>query len=155
MVSARNLAVVAERLQLGEHLRLSRSEDSVGGRHKQRLLANALEAVIAAIYRDGGYAAAAGAIDAQIIAPSLALHQAGVLHEFAYKSALQERAHAAGLPLPVYRLIEASGPEHAKQFTVEVSLADGTLGRGAGATKKQAEQRAAAAALAALTPNGR
>lgn len=147
MVSARNLAATAGHLELGRHLCLSHSEESVGGRHKQRLLANALEAVIAAVYHDGGYAAAAAVIDAHILAPSLARHHAGALHEFAFKSALQERAHAAGLPLPVYRLLEATGPEHAKRFTVEVRLADGTSGTGTGLSKKDAEQRAAAAAL--------
>jgi len=147
MVSARHLASIAERLDLGRHLRLSRAEEAIGGRHKQRLLANGLEAVIAAIHLDAGYAAAAAFVDRHIVGASLEPIAIERLHEFAYKSALQEWSHAAGRPLPRYRVVTATGPEHDKLFTVEVSLDDIYTGTAEGLSKKDAEQRAAAAAL--------
>lgn len=150
IVSASNLALAAQRLDLGAALRLSRAEESIGGRSKPRLLANAMEAVIAAIYLDGGYAPAAAFIDRHILASSLQQLPPGTLHEFAFKSALQEWAHAAGRKTPVYRVLSSAGPEHEKQFTVEVSLGEIFTGTATGTSKKAAEQRAAAAALAFL-----
>lgn len=147
LVSARNLAAAAQQLGLGDHLRLSHAEEAIGGRGKQRLLANAMEAVIAAIHLDGGYAAAAAFIDRHLIGNSLEDLSPDHLHEFAYKSVLQEWAHASGRPLPVYRTLGASGPEHTKIFTVEVSLSGVFTGVGTGSSKKQAEQQAAGAAL--------
>ncbi|MGH9483055.1 MAG: ribonuclease III [Terriglobales bacterium] len=147
LVSSRNLAAVAQRLELGEHLRLSHAEEAIGGRSKSRLLANAMEAVIAAIHLDGGYSAAAAFIDRHFIGTSLECLSPDHLHEFAYKSVLQEWAHATGRALPVYSMRGASGPEHTKVFTVEVTLPGVFTGLGTGSSKKQAEQKAAGAAL--------
>jgi len=147
LVSARNLAAVARQLRLGEHLRLSHAEEAIGGRSKPRLLANALEAVVGAIHQDGGYAAAAAFIDRQVVGSSLERLSPDHLHEFTYKSVLQEWAHASALPLPAYRLLSATGPEHGKHFTIEVSLPGVFTGQGSGSSKKEAEQRAAGAAL--------
>lgn len=149
LVSARHLARLAQGLELGAHLRLSSPEEAIGGRTKPRLLANALEAVIAAVHRDGGYAASAAFVDRLMAAP---LRQLGpeTLHEFGFKSALQEWAHAQGASAPTYRLVEESGPDHGKRFIAEVAVASHPAFRGSGKTKKDAEQQAAAAALLAL-----
>ncbi len=146
IVSSRYLAQMAERLDLGAYLRLSPNEERVGGRGKLRLLANALEAMIGAIQRDSGYSSAAAFID-HFVLPSLDALQIGQLHEFAYKSALQEWAHAQGHPLPHYQVVSASGPEHGKTFHVEVAIEGIYRGEGRGATKKAAEQAAAQGAL--------
>jgi ribonuclease-3 len=150
MVSARNCAAAARQLELGDFLRLGRGEEAVGGRLKQRLLANTLEAVFGAVFLDGGFEAAAGCVERCLIAPSLERLPAGGLHPFAYKSALQEWAHAAGHALPVYAVVATSGPEHERSYTVEASLPGGASARGSGRSKKDAEQQAAAALLAAL-----
>lgn len=150
IVSSSNLAAAATRLRLGDDLLLSRAEEAIGGRRKPRLLANVLEAVTAAIHLDGGYGAASAFLDRHVLASSLDHLQPGQMHDFAYKSALQEWAHAGGHGLPQYRVVASEGPEHGKTFTVEVSLDIGVTARGVGSSKKRAEQQAAAAALAAL-----
>jgi len=152
IVSSSNLAAAAARLRLGDDLLLSRAEEAIGGRRKPRLLANVLEAVTAAIHLDAGYAAAAAFLDRHLLAEALDHVQPGQLHDFAYKSALQEWAHARGHGLPQYRVIGAEGPEHGKLFTVEVTLANGVTAQGSGSSKKRAEQQAAASALAQLRP---
>ncbi|MGH9476890.1 MAG: ribonuclease III [Terriglobales bacterium] len=150
LVSAKALAQVAPELGLGEFLLLSPAEAALGGRGKPRLLANALEAVFAAIFLDGGYAAAAAVIDRLLVEPYLLPSAAAAATPFGFKSTLQEWAHAHAQPLPEYRLVEATGPEHDKRFLVEVRLANGTAGSGRGRSKKEAEQAAAAAALETL-----
>ncbi|MGH9518293.1 MAG: ribonuclease III [Terriglobales bacterium] len=147
LVSARHLAVAAAQLDLGAFLRLSLAEEHIGGRGKTRLLANAMEAVIAAIHLDGGYAEAARFIDAHILPADLAARPTQAWEAFGYKSALQEWAHAASLPAPAYRVLEAAGPEHNKIFTVEVEVGARVKARGKGASKKEAEQNAAQAAM--------
>lgn len=149
IVSSRHLARMAENLNLGSFLRLSANEEKVGGRGKQRLLANALEAIIGAIQQDGGFKSAAAFVDTHVL-PRLDTLQIGQLHEFAYKSALQEWAHSAGYALPRYCVIAATGPEHGKVFNVEVTLEGVYQGSGHGTTKKAAEQHAAYGALAFL-----
>ena len=146
IVSSRQLAQMAERLNLGQYLRLSPNEERVGGRGKQRLLANALEAVIGAIHRDRGYAYAADFVDRSVL-PALEALSVSQLHEFVYKSALQEWAHAQGHALPHYRIVGATGPDHGKIFQVEVTIEGVYTGTGAGHTKKDAEQHAAQGAL--------
>lgn len=155
LVSARHLAEAAARMNLGSYLRLSPAEEQIGGRGKTRLLANAMEAVIAAIHLDGGYAEAARFVDAHILPEDLAARSPQAWQAFGFKSALQEWAHAAGLPTPVYRVLKAVGPEHNKIFTVEVEVEGRVKAQGAGASKKQAEQNAAAAALEAVRGAGR
>lgn len=162
LVSSRNLAQVASRIELGPMLRLGRGEEHSGGHQKPALLANALEAVIAAMYLDGGLAPARDFIHRHIVEPAEA-GIAGVLgsaEPFAgavgdYKSALQERLQASGAGQPRYFLTDQSGPDHQKRFRVEVRVSDGAVGYLAlaaaeGSTKKSAEQEAARLALEGL-----
>ena len=154
IVSRDHLARVATRLQLGGFLRLGRGEDRNGGRRKPALLADALEAVIAAIYLDGGLPAATAFVRRQIVTPALpdlqkTLEQGALSGDF--KTALQERLQANGQQ-PRYNLLEETGPDHKRRFRIAVAIeaADGTqtpIAEADGATKKQAQQRAAQLAL--------
>jgi ribonuclease-3 len=162
LVSSRNLAQVASRIQLGPMLRLGRGEEHSGGHKKPALLANALEAVIAAMYLDGGLAPARDFIHRHIVEPAEAgiAGMLGSAEPFAgavgdYKSALQERLQASGAGQPRYVLTDQSGPDHQKRFRVEVRVGDGAGGFVAiaaaeGTTKKCAEQGAARLALEGL-----
>jgi ribonuclease-3 len=166
LVSSRNLAEVAQRIQLGPMLRLGRGEQHSGGHRKPALLANGLEAVIAAMYLDGGLAPARDFIHRHIIEPADA-DLAGVLESdepFSgavgdYKSALQERLQAEGAGQPKYVMTDQSGPDHKKRFRIEVRVADSaggfiTLADAEGTTKKLAQQEAARRALAGLLLSG-
>jgi ribonuclease III len=162
LVSRRHLGEVAARIDLGSHLRLGRGEEQSGGRRKPALLANALEAVIAALYLDGGLDAARAFIEKQIIEPTLPnLHLAlkasetfsGAIGD--HKSALQERLQATGAGQPHYVLTAQSGPDHQKRFRVEVRIEDKkgvsrALAESEGTTKKQAQQEAARLAFQRL-----
>jgi ribonuclease-3 len=162
LVSRRHLGCVAERIGLGSMLRLGRGEEQSGGRKKPALLANALEAVIAALYLDGGLDAARPFIERHIIEPSVPqLHGAlssgdtfsGAIGD--HKSALQEYLQAAGAGQPQYVLTAQSGPDHQKLFRDEVRIPDGNGGTRAlaeseGSTKKQAQQQAARIAFESL-----
>lgn len=154
LVSSRNLAQVASALQLGPMLRLGRGEEHSGGRRKPALLANALEAVIAAIYLDGGLPAAREFIHSHIIEPAESdminvLHTPGPFSGAVgdYKSALQERLQASGAGQPKYILTDQSGPDHRKSFRIQVRIGSVCLGEAEGTTKKQAQQEAARRAL--------
>jgi ribonuclease-3 len=142
LVAAPHLYDVASRLDLGQHLRLGRGEEKTGGREKPALLVNALEAVVAALYRDGGIEAARDFIARFIVPPDLGA-VADELFTIDYKSALQEHLQAERTPPAEYRVVEESGPEHQKTFTVEVRAGDNLIARGRGASKKAAEQEAA------------
>jgi ribonuclease-3 len=149
LVSTTTLARQAEALNLGEHLLLGRGEEKTGGRHKQALLADGYEALIAAIYLDGGIEAARTFI-AREFAGLLAdarLHGAGGED---YKSSLQELLQARELPLPEYRLVSTAGPDHQKLFQVEVVVKGAAVAQATGASKKDAEQEAARTALERL-----
>jgi ribonuclease III len=148
VVSTQSLARQAEGIQLGEHLILGRGEEKTGGRFKQALLADAYEALIAAIYLDGGLDAA-GAFLRRELKPAI---DAGSAQTFApdYKSTLQERLQALGHPLPEYRLSGSAGPDHRKTFDIEVVVNGEVLGAASGRAKKEAEQEAARLALAKL-----
>jgi ribonuclease-3 len=146
VVSTQSLARQAERLQLGTHLLLGRGEEKTGGRFKQALLADAYEALIAAIYLDGGLPAAAAFLEREL---SEAI-EAGSVEEVVgqdFKSALQEKLQALGRPLPEYRLAGAEGPDHRKVFSIEVVVGGEVLGAASGRAKKEAEQEAARLAL--------
>jgi ribonuclease-3 len=142
---------VAQNLELGHYLRLGRGEEKSGGRTKTALLVDALEAILAAIYLDGGLEVAREFVLRNVIAPELeSMEQGGgVLPVTDFKSALQEALQSLGLPQPAYVLVEESGPEHSKTFTVEVRLQTKSskdpefVGRAQGTTKKTAEQDAA------------
>jgi len=162
LVSRRHLSGVSARLGLGDLLLLGRGEEQSGGRRKPALLANALEAVIAALYLDGGLPAARSFIEKHIIEPALPelnlAIQAGDTFSGAigdHKSALQEHLQATGSGQPHYVLTAQSGPDHQKRFRVEVRVADGAggsipLAESEGTTKKQAQQEAARIAFQRL-----
>src|SRR5580698_6153684 len=162
LVSRRHLGEVAARIDLGSLLLLGRGEEQSGGRKKPALLANAIEAVIAALYLDGGLDAARAFIEKHIIEPALPdLHLAldgsktfsGAIGD--HKSALQEHLQATGAGQPHYVLTDQSGPDHQKRFRVEVRIADKeggsrALAESEGTTKKQAQQDAARLAFQRL-----
>jgi ribonuclease-3 len=147
LVCERSLAALAERLGLPEALLLGRGEEKSGGRKKPRLLASALEAIVGAVYADGGFAAA-HAVAQRVLAPALeALAADAGAGDF--KSRLQERLQAERKIAPRYELEGTEGPEHARTFRVVVLLEGERLGEGSGRSKLEAEQAAAAAALRA------
>ena len=149
VVSTQALARRAEQIQLGEHLLLGRGEEKTGGRFKQALLADGYEALIAALYLDGGLPAAAGFLERELTEAI----ESGAAEQVVgqdYKSALQERLQALGRPLPDYRVAAESGPDHRKQFTIDVVVAGDVLGTASGKAKKEAEQEAARLALERL-----
>lgn len=149
LVSASTLARQAEGLQLGEHLLLGRGEEKSGGRRKQALLADSYEALIAAIYLDGGVEQARAFIVRELGPLVSQIRERGLVgHD--HKSALQEYLQAHDQGLPEYRLAGTSGPDHRKVFSVEVVIAGRAAATGNGPSKKEAEQEAARAALAIL-----
>jgi ribonuclease-3 len=152
VVSTATLAKQAERLQLGDHLLLGRGEEKTGGRRKQALLADTYEALIAAIYLDGGVEAAYAFIVSQFgpLIDAAGDHAAEASFTDDWKSALQEWLQAEGRGLPSYRVAAAEGPDHRKRFDVEVLVGGAVSGRAEGRSKKDAEQQAARAALMAL-----
>jgi ribonuclease III len=149
IVSTFSLAELAEALGLGDHMILGRGEEKTGGRRKQALLADTYEALIAAIYLDGGLEAARDFILREL---GDAIEEARRPEYFGrdHKSALQEQLQALGRPLPMYRIAGEIGPDHRKLFHVEVVVGEAILAQGTGRTKKEAEQEAAKAALAKL-----
>jgi ribonuclease-3 len=159
LVSARHLVKVARALDLGTYLRLGRGEEKSGGRHKPAMLADAVEAILAALYLDGGFEAARRFVLDVIVTPELdhLSSGGGALPVTDFKSALQELLQARSWPQPNYVLVHQEGPEHKKVFTVEVRVnraADGDAEFAAhaqGSTKKKAEQEAARQALDHLT----
>ncbi len=155
LVSEKHLIQVAQELQLGSYLRLGRGEEKSGGRNKTAMLVDALEALLAALYLDGGLEAARNFIVRRIVAPELdkIAGEGGVMPVTDYKSTLQERLQAHSRPQPTYILVKEHGPEHSKTFTVEVRLQSAVgnfpefVGKSEGNTKKNAEQGAARQAL--------
>jgi ribonuclease-3 len=152
LVNAGALAEVARRLDLGAHLRLGRGEEKTGGREKPALLADAYEAVVAAIYLDGGLDAARGFIRTSLL--DVALDQNGQrgarLGEPDHKSRLQELLQAQGWPAAEYRVVTESGPDHRKMFEVEARVAGRAAAVGSGLNKKEAEQAAARGVMVQL-----
>ncbi len=146
LVSASYLHEVAERLELGRHLLLGRGEELSGGRAKKGLLANAMEALIAAVHRDGGIEAARAFAVRNVFEGGEA--GAGAEAPFTnFKGALQESARAMKLPSPRYIVAREEGPAHSRRFIVEVRVGDRWLAQGEGHSKKSAGQKAAQAAL--------
>ncbi len=149
LVSAGMLARKAEEIDLGSYLLLGKGEEKTAGRGKDSLLANALEAVIAVLYLDGGMPVVTGFLDRMLLPQlSAAIQREPTLQDF--KSLLQEKLQAVGRPLPVYRVIGENGPDHEKVFLVELVVDEERLADGEGKTKKAAEQAAAEVALADL-----
>jgi ribonuclease-3 len=145
IVRASTLAAFARELGLGPHLRLGRGEDVTGGRTRDLLLASAFEAVVGAVYLDGGLVAARAFVD-----PLLRDAAQRVLASRRFKddkSLLQERAQAQLGVTPVYRVVSAEGPSHEPRFVVEVVLGGRVVAQGEGRSKREAEQAAAHEAL--------
>jgi ribonuclease III len=151
LVNATSIYTAAQRLDLGRHLRIGPGEEKTGGREKKRLLADAYEAVTGAIYQDAGLSAASEFLLRTLIRPALASEAAEGLERPDHKSALQEWLQQRGLGAVVYQVRGASGPEHQKQFTVEVWHQGRCLADSEGSSKKQAEQSSAKLALEILT----
>ena len=149
MVCERTLAKVANGLELGKHLLLGKGEEQGGGRGRESILADAVESVIAACYLDGGMDAAVQFIQKFILVnvPVTRLHNAD------YKTALQELVQQKKNQLLSYNLVGESGPDHDKQFQVELTLNGEVVGVGSGSSKKRAEQAAAHDAMEKLYPN--
>ena len=156
LVSEPTLARLGEQVGLGDYLLLGRGEEKTGGRRKQSLIADTFEAVVAAIYLDGGLGAATAFIGARLHGALEELRENGAVAKAPadWKSTLQEWLQARGRPLPAYRLAAEAGPDHRKTFTVDVSLGDEAIARGTGRSKKEAEQKAARRALADLESGG-
>jgi ribonuclease-3 len=145
LVSTVALASLGQRIGLGEYLLLGRGEEKTGGRQKLALLADGCEAVIAAIYLDGGIDSARNFI-LQEFAEEIE-HVRSPLFMRDYKSALQERLQAAGRPLPEYEVASEHGPDHDKRFHIVVRVGGEVVAESEGRTKKEAEQEAARLAL--------
>jgi len=148
LVKQETLARVAESIDLGDYLFLGKGEESSGGREKPANLARALEALIAAVYLDHGFPVTEQFVleilDAELLRT---LYQGTIID---YKSQLQEMLQAKAQQTAVYVLIETSGPDHDKKFTVEVKLGNDVLAAGIGRSKKKAETEAARIALEKL-----
>jgi len=145
LVSAGSLAVKARHFGMGDVIYLGVGEEKSGGRKKESLLANVFEAIIAAIFLDGGIEPARHLIESSFKRDLESVDEDDLLfHD--YKTALQELAQGKGLQLPEYNVIDEVGPDHDKRFIVEVKVGN-HLARGEGSSKKEAQQQAARHAL--------
>jgi ribonuclease-3 len=150
LVSAQRLYEVAQDLGLGQFLRLGRGEELSGGRNKRALLANALEALIAAMYLDGGVELVREFVHIHIVS-DFAERPDGDARVNDFKSALQEKTQRMKLPTPRYSIVREQGPEHSKVFTVEVRVGKELSSRADGLSKKSAGQKAAQQVLERLS----
>ena len=148
MVCEHTLATVANKIGLGEHLMLGHGEERLGGRSRESILADATESVIAACFLDGGLEAAAQFVKRYILVEVPVTRP----NNMDYKTALQELVQQKKNQTLSYALVGQSGPDHDKQFDVEVSLNGTVVGTGSGRSKKRAEQMAAKAAIEKLFP---
>jgi ribonuclease III len=151
LVDEASLAKIAVCLDLGSCLRLGRGEEKGGGRQKRSLLADAFEALLAALYLDGGLEPARRVV-AERFGPMLTSEE--VLCGRDYKTDLQERARLMRGELPRYQVKDVAGPDHDRRFTIEIYIGDELMGEGIGRTKKEAEQAAAHAATLLLKGKG-
>ena len=149
MVCEQTLAAAATRIGIGEHLLLGHGEERFGGRTRHSILADAMESVIAACFLDGGIEAALKVVQ-QFILVEVPVTK---LHNMDYKTQLQELVQQKKNQVLSYVLVGQSGPDHDKQFDVEVSLNGTVVGRGSGSSKKRAEQMAASSAIDNLFPD--
>lgn len=148
LVSAAHLLAIAEALHLGEYLQLGRGEEMSGGRSKRALLVNAVEAILAAVYLDGGMGAARAFVEVHVLPADPLLADGAPPAVVDYKTLLQEKAQALKIAPPKYVTIAERGPEHAKRFTVEVRVGKAGQASAEGVSKKEASQRAAELLLA-------
>lgn len=149
LVSANHLSTISQKLDLGAFSRLSHGEEKTGGRMKKAILADLFESVVAAIHLDGGLEPARRFILKQF-GPSLTRIAEKRLDFRDYKSLLQEELHKRRLPEPSYRVINEFGPDHEKEFVVELHVQDQFLARASGRSKKEAQQKAAEQAVEGL-----
>jgi ribonuclease-3 len=150
LVSATSLAAKARDFGMGDVLFLGVGEEKSGGRKKDSLLANLFEAMLAAVYLDGGIDPVRSLIERSFVADLEAIDEQDLLfHD--YKTALQELAQGSGLPLPEYSVVGEVGPDHDKRFIVEVKVGNHAA-RGEGSSKKEAQQQAARHALRESSP---
>jgi ribonuclease-3 len=147
LVDEANLARVAATLELGAYLALGKGEEKSGGREKKSILADACEALLAAVYLDGGITAARRVVK-KLFADSA--ETAGGTVSGDYKTELQEFAQSRLATAPRYEVVAAEGPDHDRSYTVRVLLNDAAVGEGRGSSKKEAQQAAARQALASL-----
>ncbi|OGS21864.1 MAG: ribonuclease III [Elusimicrobia bacterium RIFOXYA2_FULL_39_19] len=142
-VSRQTLTRWAKDLNLGKFILLSKGEEQTGGRERESILANALESILGAIYLEKGYL---------VVKKFIVNHFSSKEHvtDIDYKSKLQEMIQAKHKILPIYAVVDESGPEHEKSFVIEVSVKNKVLGKGRGKTKKEAEQQSAKQALDSL-----
>ena len=145
LVNEQALFELTKQINLGEYVRLGKGEQQTGGKEKPSILSSTFEALIAAIYLDGGFHAVYPVVR-HLFAPLLNLGTPAVVLKD-YKSKLQEKTQSVSKLTPTYVLVETSGPDHTKTFEIEVRLDDQVLGRARGLSKKQAEQNAAKVAL--------
>ncbi len=150
MVCEHTLALVANRIHLGQHLQLGHGEERLGGRSRESILADATESVIAACFLDGGLEAAAQFVKRFILVEVPVSRP----HNMDYKTALQELVQQKKNQTLTYTLVGQSGPDHDKVFDVQVCLNGETVGSGSGSSKKRAEQMAAKSAMEKLFPQG-
>lgn len=143
LVSSTYLHQCALELELGDFLLLGKGEERNGGRERKTLLANGLEALIAAMYIDSGIEIARSFIEQHVLSVLENPDEIESLGFLNHKSVLQERAQMLGLPTPRYAIIDTTGPEHAKVFTIEASIGDSLVSRAQGSSKKAASQQAA------------
>lgn len=146
LVCEESLVEVAEELQLGDYLRLGKGEEAGGGRQRPSIRADAVEAVLAAVYLDGGIGSARRIIQRYILSREVA----GLTKPRDYKTALQELVQRESGQVLRYQLTGEQGPDHNKLFFMEVALNGNAVGAGSGRSKKEAEQMAAKAAIEAL-----
>ena len=149
LVCEQSLYEVAQKLSLGTHLKLGKGEEAGGGRQRTSILADATEAVFAAVYLDGGIQAASDLIHRVLL--DAEKETAVEERRRDYKTALQELVQRQADQVLTYRMAGESGPDHAKTFAAEVLLTGEVAGAGTGHSKKEAEQAAAKAALTALS----
>lgn len=147
LVNTQNLATLAANLEVGSHLFLSKGEEEGGGRENPSLLADTIEAIIGALFLDGGIDAAEKFIEENLL-PEIPQKVEGPLKD--PKSRLQEIVQSESKPAPRYRVLEEFGPDHSKKFVIEVEVEGRSLGRGEGKSKSSAEQEAAKNALKKL-----
>jgi ribonuclease III len=148
LVSANSLAAKARNYGMGDVIYLGVGEEKSGGRKKESLLANLFEAMIAAVYLDGGIDAARVMIERAFIEDLENINETDLLFSD-YKTALQELAQGKGLQLPEYSVVDEVGPDHDKRFIVDVKIGS-LVARGEGSSKKEAQQQAARNALSSL-----
>jgi len=149
LVNAEELAQKARAMDLGRWLSVGKGEERSGGRAKEKILAAAYEAVLGAVYLDAGWEPARQVVESHF-APHMTREPEAPGHRD-YKTRLQELTQRVQREMPAYTLVEERGPDHEKEFVVELAVGGRVLGRGVGRSKKLAEQAAAMEALAALT----